>query len=212
VPSLPIAPRRRRLSAAERRATILAAAVPLFASAGYEQTRMSDVAAHVGVTEPVIFQNFGTKADLFAAALERASQQAAVYLSQMASQHTNMHDWLAHLLRGDHLDHLHTAPMFGMLFADAHRLQFEAGVAAALQRSITSTAEALADILQRGQTEGSIRAGVPPLTLAWLVVSLIQARQFRRVYTPEPSAAIEADLLERILDTFRPPAVASRAL
>ena len=110
--------------------TILDAAIPVFASVGYEQTRMSDVAARVGVTEPVVFQNFGSKAELFAAALERVSTDAARYLRDLAEERDSVHDWLRHLLGAEHLDHLHTAPMFGVLFADAHRLQFEAGVGA----------------------------------------------------------------------------------
>jgi AcrR family transcriptional regulator len=197
-------PRRRRLDAASRRETILEAAIPLFASAGYEHTRMADVAARVGVTEPVIFQNFGTKAELFAAALERASRDAAAYLSDLASECANVHDWLRHLLEAEHLDRLHTAPMFGVLFAEAHRLQPDAGIAEALQQSIARSAEALAGILRRGQAQGSIRADASPVTLAWLVVSLIQARQFRRRHIAEPSPALESDLLTRILDAFRP--------
>src|SRR6266545_8414674 len=96
-------PRRHRLNAASRSETILDAAVSLFASTGYEQTRMSAVAARVGVTEPVIFQNFGTKAELFAAALERVSSDAASYLSAMAEAGANVHDWLGQLLAADHL-------------------------------------------------------------------------------------------------------------
>jgi AcrR family transcriptional regulator len=202
-------PRRRRLAAAARRATILDAAIPVFAAVGYEQTRMSDVAAQVGVTEPVIFQNFGTKAELFAAALERVSEQASDYLNDMAGKHASVDRWLRQLLASDHLDHLHTAPMFGVLFADAHRLQFDARVSAALQRSVAFVAEAMAGILRRGQREGSVRADVPPLTLAWLVVSLIQARQFRRTNSPEPSPVLEADLLGRNLEAFRPKPIAS---
>jgi AcrR family transcriptional regulator len=196
-------PRRRRLAAAARRASILDAAIPLFAAAGYDQTRVSDVAAQVGVTEPVVFQNFGTKAELFAASLEHASQQAAGYLLEMSEQHPSVYDWLARLLAAEHLDHLHTAPMFGVLFADAHRLQFVPEVSAALHRGMAEVADALKNILARGQTEASIRADVSPLTLAWLAVSLIQARQFRRTFSPEPSAALEADLLHRILQSFR---------
>jgi AcrR family transcriptional regulator len=194
-------PRRRRLGAAARRATILDAAIPIFATTGYEQTRMSDVAARVGVTEPVIFQNFGTKAELFAAALERVSEQAAAHLADLAAQHRNVDEWLRHLLAAEHLDHLHTAPMFGVLFQDAHRLQFEPDVCAALHRSTAQVADAIAGLLQRGQTQGSIRKDVPPLSLAWLVVSLIQARQFRRTYTPGPSTVLERDLLTHILAT-----------
>jgi AcrR family transcriptional regulator len=195
-------PRRRRLDAATRRATILDAAIPVFATAGYEQTRMSDVAARVGITEPVIFQNFGTKAELFAAALDRVSEQAVAHVSDLGVAHRRVDEWLRDILAAEHLDHLHTAPMFGVLFEDAHRLQFEPGVSAALQRSTARVADAIADLLQRGQLEGSIRTDVPPLTLAWLVVSLIQARQFRRRFTAEPSRVLENDLLAHVLATF----------
>ncbi len=197
-------PRRQRLSAAERRATILEAAIPLFASAGYEQTRVSDIAAQLGVTEPVIFQNFGTKSALFAAALEDASRQAAGYLRDLAAQHTNVYEWLSNLLGSEHLDYLHAASMFGVMFAEAHRFQLEADIAAALRTGMAHTAGAIADILRRGQAEGSIRADIAPLTLAWLVVSHIHSRQFRRSYTPDPSAVLEHELLERVLETFRP--------
>jgi AcrR family transcriptional regulator len=197
-------PRRRRLTAASRRETILDAAIPLFASSGFEQTRMSDVAARVGVTEPVIFQNFGTKGELFAAALERVSRDAVTYLTGLAEDRASVHDWLGHLLAAEHLDRLHTAPMFGVLFADAHRLQFEASIGGALHRCVTHVAEAIADILRRGQAERSIRDDASPATLAWLVVSLIQARQFRQTHTAEPSAALEQDLLARMLDALRP--------
>jgi AcrR family transcriptional regulator len=196
-------PGRRRLDAAARRATILDAAIPVFATAGYEQTRMSDVAARVGVTEPVVFQNFGTKAELFAAALDHVSEQAAAHMSVLAGAHERADEWLQHLLATDHLDRLHTAPMFGVLFEDAHRLQFEPNVSAALQHSSARVAEALAGVLQRGQMQGSIRGDVPPLSLAWLVVSLIQARQFRRRFTPEASGVLENDLLAHILDAVR---------
>ena len=44
------APRRTRLSAAERRETILRAAAEVFAEAGYRAAKVSDVAERVGVT------------------------------------------------------------------------------------------------------------------------------------------------------------------
>src|SRR5487761_1059701 len=59
--------RRTRLTAGQRRETILEAATEVFAASGYRAGKVSDVAARIGVTEPVIFQNFGSKAALFAA-------------------------------------------------------------------------------------------------------------------------------------------------
>jgi hypothetical protein len=131
---------------------------------------------------------------------------AASYLSNQAKEHASVHDWLSHLLAAEHLDRLHTTPMFGVLFADAHRLQLEASVGGALHRGVTRAAEIIAGILLRGQTEGSIRDDASPATLAWLVVSLIQAREFRRTHTPEPSPVLESDLLARTLEALGPQA------
>jgi AcrR family transcriptional regulator len=78
------APRRTRLPAAQRRETILRAAAVVFAEAGYRAAKVSDVAARVGVTEPVIFQNFGSKAALFAAVVERAAAEVRADLDNLA--------------------------------------------------------------------------------------------------------------------------------
>ena len=77
------APRRIRLPAAQRRETILRAAAVVFAEAGYRAAKVSDVAARVGVTEPVIFQNFGSKAALFAAVVERAAAEVRASLADL---------------------------------------------------------------------------------------------------------------------------------
>src|SRR5215475_8660407 len=94
------APRRRRLPAAERRETILRAAVEVFAEAGYRAGKVSDVAARVGVTEPVIFQNFGSKAALFAAVVERAAAEVRASLDELAAGFGSVSGLLAHVLSG----------------------------------------------------------------------------------------------------------------
>jgi AcrR family transcriptional regulator len=113
--------KRTRLSAAERRETILRAATEVFAEAGYRAGKVSDVAARVGVTEPVIFQNFGSKAALFAAVLERAAADIRASLdapapspapgtpapSTPADTHASASALLAHVLT--HPDPTHPA-------------------------------------------------------------------------------------------------------
>ena len=78
-------PQRTRPPAAERRETILRAAAEVFADAGYRAAKVSDVAALVGVTEPVIFQNFGSKAAPFAAVVERAAAEVAASMDDLAA-------------------------------------------------------------------------------------------------------------------------------
>src|SRR5438876_853042 len=61
---------RKRLSAAERRDVILAAAVRAFAAEGYDETSMDRIAVRAKVSKPVLYDHFASKQALFLAALE----------------------------------------------------------------------------------------------------------------------------------------------
>ncbi len=61
---------RKRLSAEERRARILAAAVSAFAHDGYHGTKMDGIAARAKITKPVLYDHFPSKQALFLAVLQ----------------------------------------------------------------------------------------------------------------------------------------------
>src|SRR5277367_945245 len=61
---------RRRLTAEERRAKILSAAVQAFATDGYDRTSMDRIAALSKVTKPVLYDHFPSKQALFLTVLE----------------------------------------------------------------------------------------------------------------------------------------------
>jgi AcrR family transcriptional regulator len=61
--------RRTRVPAEERRAEIIAAALAEFAATGYAGTSTEAIARRSGVSQPYLFQLFGTKRDLFIAAI-----------------------------------------------------------------------------------------------------------------------------------------------
>jgi AcrR family transcriptional regulator len=54
-----------RLPAAERRRQLLDSAEAVFAADGFHGASMNDVAAHAGVTKPVLYQHFDNKHDLY---------------------------------------------------------------------------------------------------------------------------------------------------
>src|SRR5213596_4196352 len=64
-----------RLSAAERRDSILDAALLEFAERGYEGTSTEDIARRVGISQPYLFRLFGTKKELFKAAVARCFRE-----------------------------------------------------------------------------------------------------------------------------------------
>ncbi len=174
--------RRTRLSAARRRETILDAATEVFAASGYRAGKVSDVAARIGVTEPVIFQNFGSKAALFAAVLDRLAGEARASLDALAGRREPAADLLAHVL-GPAGDAAHGPGAHRTLFGDAAALLAdpEAGDAAgdAAARVARVVAGHLAELVRRGQRDGSVRAGVNPDAAAGLLLSVLSTRPLR---------------------------------
>src|ERR1700730_8296272 len=155
--------RRRRLSATARRETIVAAALPIFAASGYNLARVSDIANRVGVTEPVVFRNFRSKAALFAAVLERASEDLAGQLAAMADSRDDVLDLISHLLSAEHLNRAHERGGLGVLFTDAEAARAEGTmIPATARRARARVVEAMAALLRRGQLDGTIRAAAPP--------------------------------------------------
>jgi AcrR family transcriptional regulator len=61
----------------ERRAAIVGAAIRLFAEKGFRGTTTRELAAAVGVSEPVLYRHFQTKKDLYTAIIETKAAEAA---------------------------------------------------------------------------------------------------------------------------------------
>lgn len=59
-----------RLKSGERRAAILKTAVELFAQRGFRGTTTRELASAVGVSEPVLYQHFATKRELYTAIVD----------------------------------------------------------------------------------------------------------------------------------------------
>jgi AcrR family transcriptional regulator len=156
----------------------------------------------VGVTEPVVFQNFGTKSDLFVAVLERVADEVTRYLAALGEQSTTVAELLSRLLAQEHQDRIHSAGGLGMIFLEAASNP-EPVVREAGHRAHTRTVQAVADLLRRGQAEGSIRDDVDALTLGWLVLSQIHAGQFRRAHTSR-SPNLEQAMLDALLAVLGP--------
>lgn len=67
-----------RLSAEERRDEIVAAAMTEFAQTGYAGTSTEAIARRSGVSQPYLFQLFGTKKELFIAAVRHGFRRTMV--------------------------------------------------------------------------------------------------------------------------------------
>jgi AcrR family transcriptional regulator len=72
-----------RLPPEERREQLLDATLELIAEKGYESVSMEGIARRAGVTKPVVYDLFGSLADLLEALLEREEERALNQLAEL---------------------------------------------------------------------------------------------------------------------------------
>jgi AcrR family transcriptional regulator len=77
---------RQRVPAAERRDALIDAAVHEFAHGGLHGTPVDRIARRVGVAQPYVFALFGSKKELFLAAVERGFQLIAETFTKAAAE------------------------------------------------------------------------------------------------------------------------------
>jgi AcrR family transcriptional regulator len=73
---------RHRVPASERRDALIEAAVHEFAHGGLHGTPVDRIARRVGVAQPYVFSLFGSKRELFLAAVERGFERVATAFSE----------------------------------------------------------------------------------------------------------------------------------
>ncbi len=74
------------MTGAERRAAIVQAAIRRFAMHGFRGTTTRELAAAAGVSEPVLYQHFATKRDLYTAIVDQLIAQAHERFDERAKQ------------------------------------------------------------------------------------------------------------------------------
>jgi AcrR family transcriptional regulator len=186
-----------------RRESILEVAAGVFGEVGYLRGKMSEIARRVGVSEPVIFQNFGSKAALYAAVVERAAERMCADLERQAAE-KSVSGVLEALLDPGHLEQLHAVGSVGALFADAASVPNEPTVEAAARGGTQRFASVLTGLLERGQSTGELRGELDPESAAWWLLSLAAAQKFRLAAAPAP-AKIEAGLAKSTLEFLTAP-------
>jgi AcrR family transcriptional regulator len=79
-------PSRQRVPASERRDALIDAAMHEFAQGGLHGTPVDRIARRVGVAQPYVFSLFGSKRELFLAAVERCFQHVTDLMTTTATE------------------------------------------------------------------------------------------------------------------------------
>ena len=121
-----------RLSAAERKDEILAAALVEFAERGLHGTSTEDIARRAGISQPYLFRLFGTKKELYKATVERCMRQTLDLMQTAAAG-----------LQGEEALHA-IGRAYGQRIADSVFLR------AQLQSYVACEDEEICEIVRRG--------------------------------------------------------------
>jgi AcrR family transcriptional regulator len=148
---------RSRVPAAERRDALIEAAVHEFAHGGLHGTPVDRIARRVGVAQPYVFSLFGSKKELFLAAVERNVEVvAATFTEAAAAFRPGEGDAEADVLRamgGAYVDLLHSHRDYLMLqhqsYAACDDPEIRDRVRALYARLVTHVAGLATDALHR---------------------------------------------------------------
>ena len=150
------AARKHRMSAEQRKAAIVEAAVRLFAEKGFRGTTTRELAAAVGVSEPVLYQHFTTKRDLYTAMIEtlcsddkrddsleaaRAVGDDYTFFARLAELMMEWHDEQPHIMR---------LLLFSALEGHEMKELF-------VERQVAILYEILTEYIERRQKKGAFR-------------------------------------------------------
>jgi AcrR family transcriptional regulator len=103
-----------RQTAEERREAVLDVAMDQFSRTGFEGTSTEVIARQVGISQPYLFRLFGTKKELFLAAVERCFEDTLDRFREAATGATTPEDALSRI-----------GEAYGELIADRRRLRLQ---------------------------------------------------------------------------------------
>jgi AcrR family transcriptional regulator len=158
----------------ERREAILEAAVKLFSQRGFRGTTTKELAAAVGVSEPVLYQHFETKRDLYAAIIDYKFQQGLDEFSRLLGDAAKKQDDRAFLraLATVIIRWFQEDPAYVRLLLYS-ALEGHEIAALCYERQASYVHSEIANYLRTRAEQGAIRADLDPLTVARAFMCMI---------------------------------------
>ena len=201
--SVPAAPRRQRLSADERKAAIVKAAVRLFAEKGFRGTTTRELAAAVGVSEPVLYQHFATKGDLYSAIIESicrdedTQRYAGIYTARDAGDDRAFFTHLGEAILAWYEEQPEIIRLLLYSALEGHELKDRF-----FERQITVLYELLNDYIGRRIEEGAFRRMDPYLAARVFTGMFAHQGQAKTVFGIDDLKGSRAEIAAGIVEIF----------
>lgn len=159
-----------RMKAGDRRRQLLEAAIQCFADHGYKGATTSMLAKAAKVSEPVLYQHFESKQELFVMLIEEVGREVLRSWRHAIAPLKSPMDQLRVLFR---LNPATTDPRTRQLYRVIFMAQAEINdpkIQTALREHYQQYARFLEHVLRKAQRAGQVRRDVSPNGLAWQLI------------------------------------------
>lgn len=173
---------------------VLLRALDLFWRRGYEATSMADLVEHLGIGRASIYGTFGSKHDLYVAALDLYSQTQDPNPVVMLSQPGPVLPAIRALVNSYAAAALEDADRKGCMVVNAavELMSVDAVVGRRVQSSWDSLETALVSALTRAKAQGELAEGKDPRALARMLFVVMQGLRVIGRGQPEPALVRDA--------------------
>jgi AcrR family transcriptional regulator len=160
-----------RLPAAERRLALVETAIRLFTESSYRGTTTAEIARAAGVSEPILYRHFGSKRELYLAALDHVWARARAGWEETLSGADDACAALEAIGR-EHVSVRASKLQLAELWVQAlSEAADDAELRQHLRRHMREVHAFTADMLRRGQEEGVIAAERDADAEAWSLLA-----------------------------------------
>lgn len=161
---------KKRLSKDDRRIQLLDAAARLFGKSSYGQVTTAELAKAAGVTEPVIYQHFKTKLDLYVAVLRRAREVTIEHYDKLSEGLPTPLLKAIVVVRAHGLIMRENEPYFrlhlrALANSDLPRVK------QVLKENYLAYNQYFAGLIRRAQAQGEVHKAVDAEQTAWFIMS-----------------------------------------
>jgi AcrR family transcriptional regulator len=191
-----------KLAGPERKAAIVDAAIKVFSEKGFRGTTTRELAAAVGVSEPVLYQHFATKGELYAAIIDSKSHDVENVVADLASylDADDDHAFFRHLAEMI-LDFHESDPAYLrlLLFSALERHELSELFAS---RHSCAFVEQVVHYVQRRIDQGAIRP-LNPVLIATSFLGMVAQHGMNQMLSPHKSFPVEREeLIEGMIEIF----------
>lgn len=160
-----------RLPAAERRQALIETAIQVFAAGSYRGTTTAEIARAAGISEPILYRHFGSKRELYLAALDYVWSQVRSAWEQSIAAEPDAGRWVgacAHAYISIANDRLHLAELWIQALTEAGE---DPALRRHLRRHMREVHRFVADVIRRAQEAGGVLPARDADAEAWLFLA-----------------------------------------